>query len=95
MNNSFPEVGHQSNQSRIPLIGYLRERRRAAGHQDLPDPVLEALDAVLIDSDECLRCDFLRVLVLQLPDAIFLREFLHSCSDLREDPHFEARHVEQ
>ena len=95
MHDCLAEVCHQADQSRVPFVRDLGESCGAAGHQDLAHTILKSLDAIFVDSDKCLGRDLLGAFVLQLPNAIFLREFFLSCSLLRQDSHLEAAHVEQ
>ena len=64
VHDSLSEVGHETDQSSVPLVRDLRECCRTASHQDLSDPVLKALDAIFIDPYESLRGDLLRTLIL-------------------------------
>jgi len=90
VDDCFAEISHQADESGVPLVGDLGESSGTTSHQNLPHPILEPLDPFFVDLDESLGRDLLRVLILQFPDAILLREFLHRASYLRQNAHFEA-----
>ena len=60
----LPEVRHQANEGRVPLVHDLRERRRTGRHQDLTHAVLEGLLRLLVDAKERLRGALLGGVVL-------------------------------
>lgn len=95
MDHGFSVVSHQTDQSGVPLVGDFNEGGRTRRHENLPDPVVPLLDALVVDTDESLRCDLLGVLILQLPHAILLREFLLCGAALGQDSDFESTMVKQ
>lgn len=82
VNRCLPIIGHETNESRIPFVGDLREGRASACHQNLPDSVLELLEAFVVDFDECLSRNLFSAFILKFPDAVLLREFLKGGSSL-------------
>ena len=74
---------------------YLGEGGGSGRHEDLTDAVVEARHRLLIDAQETLRRALLRHLVLQVPDAVLVRELLVRRATLRQDAALEAAHVEQ
>ena len=59
------------------------------------DTVVEVHHRFLIDVQEALRHALLCHLVLQVPDAVLVRELLVHRATLRQDAALEAAHVEQ
>lgn len=51
-NDSLSEVGHETDQRRVPLVGDLGERRASRRHQHLTDTVLERPDRRIVHSQE-------------------------------------------
>lgn len=76
MHNTFSVIGHEANESSIPLVGYFGESGTATSHQNLSDSVLELLHSLIIYLQKGLGCDLFGVFILQLPTTIFLRELL-------------------
>mmetsp|Transcript_12946 Transcript_12946/g.36300 ORF Transcript_12946/g.36300 Transcript_12946/m.36300 type:complete len:230 (+) Transcript_12946:5114-5803(+) len=95
MDDGLPVVGHQSNQSRVPLVCNLGEGRCTRGHENLSYPVLKRLHRLIVHSQECLGRPLLRHLVGEAPDAFPLRKtFLrHSAPGKYSD--LKASHAEQ
>lgn len=51
----LPEVGHEADQGRVPLVGDLGEGRAPRGHEHLPDAVLERPDRRVVHPQERLQ----------------------------------------
>ena len=88
-------VRHQPDERRVPLVHNLGERRRARRHQHLSNPVLKLLQSLVVHPEKRLRGSLLRLLVLQVPNPILLREVFRRHPRLGHDPNLEAAHVEQ
>ena len=95
VNCGFAEISHQSNQSSVPFICNLSESSTSACHEYLSHSVLKLLEPLFIHFNECLRSDFLGILILKSPSAVLLREFLLNGSDLGKNAHFKPIHIEQ
>ena len=50
--DSFPEVSHEPDQGRVPLVSDLGERCASRGHEHLPDAVLEGPDRRIVHPQE-------------------------------------------
>jgi hypothetical protein len=61
----------------------------------LSHSILEPLDSFFVDFDKSLCGDLFGVLVLEFPDAIFLRKFFLCAPDFRENTNLESTHVKQ
>mmetsp|Transcript_39335 Transcript_39335/g.83813 ORF Transcript_39335/g.83813 Transcript_39335/m.83813 type:complete len:1257 (-) Transcript_39335:3240-7010(-) len=95
VDHGLSEVGHHANEVGVPLVGDLGEGRGTRGHQNGSASVLELLLGLVVDLQEGLRCHLLGRIVLQLPDTLSLCEFLLECTNLGQDSHFEATHIEE
>mmetsp|Transcript_19227 Transcript_19227/g.59289 ORF Transcript_19227/g.59289 Transcript_19227/m.59289 type:complete len:634 (-) Transcript_19227:308-2209(-) len=95
VDDGLAEVGHEPDERGVPLVGDLRKSRRARRHQDLAHAVLERAKRLLVDAQKGLGRHFLGGVVLQIPDAVAVREGLEVHADLGLDAHLEAAHVEQ
>lgn len=95
MDDCLTVVGHQADQRCIPFVRDFREGGRPACHQDLPHSVLESFQRIIVNTDESMRGNLLRYLILQLPDSLLGRKLLLQQPYLRQDPHFKAAHREQ
>mmetsp|Transcript_51851 Transcript_51851/g.121766 ORF Transcript_51851/g.121766 Transcript_51851/m.121766 type:complete len:1251 (+) Transcript_51851:175-3927(+) len=95
VDHRLAEVGHQADHRRVPLVGDLGEGRRARGHEDLADAVLELLLRLLVDAQVRLRRALLGGLVLEVPDAVAVREVLVEHAALGQDAHLKPAHVEE
>ena len=52
----LPEVGHEPDEGRVPLVHNLGEGGGARGHEDLAHPVMEPGHAFVVHPQETLRC---------------------------------------
>jgi len=76
VDHRLPEVGHEPDERRVPLVDNLGEGGGAGGHEDLADPVVELGHGLLVHAEEALGRPLLGHLVLQVPDAVPVRELL-------------------
>lgn len=90
-----PVVSHKANQCCVPFVDNFGESRGTAGHEDLSHTVMEALHGFIIDTEVALCRAFLGHLILQVPDAVLVREFVLLGAALRQNAAFEAAHGEQ
>jgi len=95
VDHGLPEVRHEADEGRVPLVDDLGEGGGPGGHEDLPDPVVELGHGLGVDPQEALRRALLGHLVLQVPDAVAVRELLVRGPDLGQDPALEAGHGEE
>lgn len=93
--HSLSIVGHQPDQSRVPLIAHLRKSGRPACHQNLPHPILESLHSLVVNANKSRSSYFFGVFILKFPDAIFLGEFVLTYATFRQNAHLKPRHVKE
>mmetsp|Transcript_79856 Transcript_79856/g.222353 ORF Transcript_79856/g.222353 Transcript_79856/m.222353 type:complete len:322 (+) Transcript_79856:3122-4087(+) len=89
------EICHHADKVCVPLVRDLRERGGSRCHEDGAAAVFELLLRLVVDLQKGLRRHLLGGIVLQLPDALSLCEFLLESPDLREDADLEAAEVEE
>jgi len=94
VNYCFPVVGHQPDQSCIPLVCNFSKSSGARCHKYLSTSIFKLFDRVLLNLDKSLGCNFLSRFILQFPHAIFLTELLHRGTALGLDSNLEPTHVE-
>ena len=101
--NRLAIIGHEADQSCVPLVGNLCEGCGTTAHQDLPDPVVESLYCLLCYPQMGLCCHFLGRLILKIPNAVLVGSCWRGrpcdyasprCSH-GFDADFESIHVEQ
>lgn len=64
VDNGLTEIGHQTDQSRIPFVDDFSERRRTGCHQNLPNSIVESAQGFVVDAQETLSRSFLGDFVL-------------------------------
>lgn len=64
MDNTFPVIGHKSNEGGVPLVSYFGESGAATGHENLTHPVFKLLHGFFIYFEKGLGSDFLSVFIL-------------------------------
>mmetsp|Transcript_13888 Transcript_13888/g.19295 ORF Transcript_13888/g.19295 Transcript_13888/m.19295 type:complete len:371 (-) Transcript_13888:1044-2156(-) len=95
VDGGFSEVGHEANQSCVPLVDDLGESGGTRSHQNHTDTVFEASQRFVIDTKEGLSGSLFGSVVLQVPNTIFGDKLLHKTSRLGENSDFETAHVEE
>lgn len=96
MHDRFPVICHETNECGVPLIDDLREGSGTGRHENLSDPVVEVLDTLIGDSEECLSRPFLGRLLGKIPHPVLQRVLLSALSsDTRQDADLEAVHREE
>mmetsp|Transcript_35305 Transcript_35305/g.88749 ORF Transcript_35305/g.88749 Transcript_35305/m.88749 type:complete len:781 (-) Transcript_35305:276-2618(-) len=96
VHGGLPEVRHQANERRVPLVDDLGEGGGPRRHEDLAHTVLKLLERLVVHAQKGLRGALLGFLVLQVPHAVPVHvRFLVERADFGQDAHLEAAHVEQ
>jgi len=90
----FSEVGHQPNQSCVPLVGNFSKSSGARSHQYLSTSIFELFNCVLLYLNKRLSCYFLSRFILQFPHTIFLTKFLHCSAAFGLNSNLKATHIE-
>lgn len=70
VNNSLPEVRHQSNKRCVPFVRNFRECRCSRTHQNLSNSVLKRFHRFISNSQKCHRRSLFRYFVLERPGAL-------------------------
>ena len=95
VDDRLAEVGHETDEGRVPFVDDLGEGGRSRRHEDLADAVVELLHRFVVDAEETLSRALLGDFILQVPDAVAMGELLVGHATLGQDAAFESGHVEE
>lgn len=96
MNNGFTIVGHQTDESCIPLVDNLGESCRPRAHENLTDAIIELLHTLIRNAQKRLGRPLFRLFICQIPNCIFQRKlFSGNGSELGQYSNFKTAHGEK
>lgn len=96
MNNGFTIVGHQTDESCIPLVDNLGESCRPRAHENLTDAIIELLHTLIRDAQKRLGCPLFCLFICQIPNCILQRKlFSGNGSELGQYSNLKTAHGEK